>query len=154
MDIAQIANDTLAFITPLFPYLIKGVKILGEKGAETIGKEIGKETITLAKKIWKVITPKKIVATNKINAAGKVLAQNPEDLDGKRMLENGLLDLLKENPKIAEELDALLHQRAGKQIARMDHVKEGFISLSKKGSGNQEATMENSKNSTIIINKE
>ena len=127
MDFAMIATG---IVTALVPYLAKGGEKLAEKLAE--------HGFEQRAKIWE--TAKGLFQEDELTLLN-LFAENPNDERTQGKIEMKLEDKLKANPKIAEELDALV-----KQIPA--EIKTNTINIQ----GDNNKTVQDVEGSTITIN--
>jgi hypothetical protein len=99
MDTATLVVTMTKFLSPLFPFLIKGT----EEAAKEAGKKFGSSAWEKAKGIWD-----KISKTKSVEAAAKDLVKTPNDEDFQASLRKELKKLLQDQPVLAQELLKLM----------------------------------------------
>jgi hypothetical protein len=99
MDIATLAVTMTSFLSPLFPFLIKGT----EEAAKEAGKKFGSNAWEKAKELWD-----KISKTKSVEEAAKDLVKVPNDEDFEASLRKELKKLLQDQPVLAQELLQLM----------------------------------------------
>jgi hypothetical protein len=137
MNIEPLAQAITAVLIPAFPYLLKGLKVAGEKAAEKIGEKGGEALSEKTAKIWETIKAKAQKRT-KIENAANILLEDPQDDDARNLLNRALQDQLKENPALAHELSDLLGgEQAVQEILASSQSKIQGLDLKIKGRGRQ-----------------
>lgn len=111
MDLAELAKQLTAFLTPLLPYLIKAGNQAGDKLAEEAGQRFGDGVLKTAQQMWSRLFPKISQKAAAQEAVDDVVESNDEDSIGAFRLQ--LKKLLVDDQRLAEELSTLL----GKQPA-------------------------------------
>lgn len=102
-QILPIAQSIVSWLSPFFPYLIKGVKLAGKKWFESLGEKGGEEAVEKASSLWETIKKKSSDDKN-IEGAALILSEQPENTDIQKVLVNALVEVVKKNPKFAKEL--------------------------------------------------
>jgi internalin A len=103
MDIPTIALSVSSALAPYFPYLIKGVKLAGQKWFEALGEKAGEETVKQATKTWESIKSK--APENKtIEGAALMLSDDPANESVRKMFSDALAEVLKKHPELLQEL--------------------------------------------------
>lgn len=100
-----IAQSIATWISPFFPYLIKGVKLAGQEWFKALGEKGGEEAVKQASNLWKKIKDKSSNDKN-IEGAAFILSEQPENADVQKVLVNALVEVAKKNPELATELEA------------------------------------------------
>jgi hypothetical protein len=103
MDIVAVTTLLSSFL----PSLLK----LGDKAVESVGSAVGKDGWETAKKIWEKIHPK--VAENPpVLKAAKVVVEDPDDEDFKKVFQDKLQKLIEQNPDLIEAIAKILEESA------------------------------------------
>jgi hypothetical protein len=100
MNLATLAQESVALIAPALPYLT----VVGEKLTEGAAKEIGADVWKQAKSLWGKLGPK----VKQSQAAGEAfsdLSKSPDDPELKTVAKVQVEKLLKQNPELAAEVD-------------------------------------------------
>ncbi len=147
----EVVASTLAILSPYLPYLIKGVKVVGEKAAEKIGEKSGEITTEKAQKIWIAIKKKKGASADKVKVAADELSKNADDPDWQVMFKKGLAQLLNDDPKLLSEITKILDTTSGKQILSATGNINAEVKQKMTGAGEQRITLKD--NSDIKINQ-
>lgn len=100
-----LAQSIVTWLSPFFPYLIKGVKLAGKKWFEALGEKGGEEAVKKASGLWDSIKKK---SSNDKNVEGSalILSEQPENKDVQKVLVNALVDVIRKNPEFVKELEA------------------------------------------------
>ena len=101
MDIVAVTTLLSSFL----PSLLK----LGDKAAESIGSAVGKDGWETAKKIWGKIHPK-VQENSSVLKAAKVVVDDPDDDDFKKVFQDKLQKLLEQNPDLIESIAKILQE--------------------------------------------
>jgi hypothetical protein len=118
LDFILLAKETVAFLAPFLPYLVKA----GEGAAEDAGKKLGElaggGAWEKAKALWARLRPSVDAKTTTQEAVQEVVA-NPQDDDARAALRLQLKRLFTEDKSLAEEIFALQKeaQKAGVNVA-------------------------------------
>jgi hypothetical protein len=129
MDTSALAVSVSSTLAPFFPYIIKGVKLAGQKWFESLGDKAGEEAVTQAVTIWEKIKGKS--AENKtIEGAALMLSDDPGNAAVQKMFADALADLMKKHADLAEALTQ--YQKSAPSIT-MDQRSGGVYF---EGSGN------------------
>jgi predicted XRE-type DNA-binding protein len=99
MDIAVLAQNATAALTPFLPYLLK----LGDKAVEEAGKKLGGNAWDQAKLVWSKLSPSVEASPNAKEAASDVVAA-PDDMDVQAVLRVQIKKLLTQNQELAREI--------------------------------------------------
>jgi hypothetical protein len=99
-----IAQSIVTWLSPFFPYLIKGVKLAGEGWFKSLGEKGGEEAVTQATSLWEKIKQKSSSDKN-IEGAALILSEQPANTDIQKVLANALVEVLKKNPELVRELE-------------------------------------------------
>lgn len=103
MDIPSIAIAVSSSLAPYFPYIIKGIKLAGQKWFESLGEKVGEETAKQAVKTWESIKSK--APENKtIEGAAMMLSDDPTNESVRKMFSDALAEVLKIHPELLQEL--------------------------------------------------
>lgn len=100
-----IAQSIVTWLSPFFPYLIKGVKLAGQEWFKALGEKGGEEAVKQASNLWETIRDKSSNDKN-IEGAAFILSEQPENTDIQKVLVNALVEVIKKNPELATELEA------------------------------------------------
>lgn len=100
-----IAQSIATWLSPFFPYLIKGVKLAGQEWFKALGEKGGEEAVKQASNLWETIKDKSSNNKN-IEGAAFILSEQPENTDIQKVLVNALVEVIKKNPELATELEA------------------------------------------------
>lgn len=100
-----IAQSIVTWLSPFFPYLIKGVKLAGQEWFKALGEKGGEEAVKQASNLWETIKDKSSNDKN-IEGAAFILSEQPENNDIQKVLVNALVEVIKKNPELATELEA------------------------------------------------
>lgn len=99
MDVATLAKDVAAFLTPFLPYLLKA----GETAAEGVWGQAAWESV---KALWGKLRPK-VEARPAAQEAAQELADHPDDEDAQAALRLQLRKILAEDEVLAAEVAQL-----------------------------------------------
>lgn len=108
MNIAQIANSTLALTIPFLPALLPIGNAMSEEMAKKLGEEIGEGSWGLAKKLWVKISNSEY-ATQTTKSA-KVVAEHPERKAYNDILQEDLIAQLEKDIDLVTQLRKLLKE--------------------------------------------
>ena len=137
MDIGQVAAATVVAVGPYLPYLIEVGKAAGKKLAEVIAEKGGEAAWKRAQEAWKRIT-ERLGGDAKVKGAAMVVASDPEDEEGRKMLARVLVERFRANAELAEELAGIL----GPDLAQSVSAEKGAwvedVLEYAKGAGRQE----------------
>jgi hypothetical protein len=100
-----IAQSIVTWLSPFFPYLIKGVKLAGQEWFKALGEKGGEEAVKQASNLWETIKDKSSNDKN-IEGAAFILSEQPENTDIQKVFVNALVEVIKKNPELATELEA------------------------------------------------
>jgi hypothetical protein len=100
-----IAQSIVTWLSPFFPYLIKGTKLAGQEWFKSLGEKGGEEAIKQASNLWKTIKDKSS-NDKKIEGAAFILSEQPENTDIQKVLANALVEVIKKNPELAKDIEA------------------------------------------------
>lgn len=103
MDIPTTAMAVSSALAPFFPYIIKGVKLAGQKWFESLGEKAGEETAKQAVKTWENIKSK-APENNTIEGAAMMLSDDPSNETVRKMFADALAEILKTHPDLLQEL--------------------------------------------------
>jgi hypothetical protein len=118
LDFIMLAKETVAFLAPFLPYLVKA----GEGAAEEVGKKLGEAggggAWEKAKALWARLRPS-VEAKTTTQEAVQELAANPQDDDARAALRVQLKKLFTEDESLAQEISKLQKevQKAGVNVA-------------------------------------
>ncbi|MBK8616875.1 MAG: hypothetical protein IPN96_07135 [Anaerolineales bacterium] len=115
MPIDLIVTELSKLIIPALPYLLKGIKLSGQKAAEKLGEASAGKSMELAQSVWNKLTGKK-AGSDKLSIAAKELSKTPKDKDWQGMLNKEIKQLLKADPALLREITLLLKTEAPEQI--------------------------------------
>lgn len=156
MDIPQIVQTTITILTPVFPYLVKGAKTLGDKYVDEIGSEMAIATIEKAKNIWSLILSQTAndernrTAVKKIEQSAQALSIEPDDVDWQAMFRNNLTRLLQNDPVFKKAISDLLSgQRSHQHISARNNESARIKQIQENG-GQQAIIAENNKDIEIV----
>lgn len=107
MGIVELAAAVVSVISPYLPTLIKAGKAVGEKFAEGIAKNAADKAVATADQLWNSLT-NHFIEKPQLEAAAKLLAQEPEDPTFRKAFAKPLADLLEEKPELAKRLTELM----------------------------------------------
>ena len=99
-----IAQSIVTWLSPFFPYLIKGVKLAGQEWFKALGEKGGEEAVKQASNLWETIKDKSSNDKN-IEGAAFILSEQPENTDIQKVLANALVESIKKNPELAAEFE-------------------------------------------------
>lgn len=99
-----IAQSIVTWLSPFFPYLIKGVKLAGQEWFKSLGEKGGEEAVKQASNLWEKIKDKSSNDKN-IEGAAFILSEQPENTDIQKVFVNALVEVIKKNPELATELE-------------------------------------------------
>jgi hypothetical protein len=116
MTIEQLAAQIYKLIIPALPYLLKGIKIGGEKAAEKFGELGAGKSAQLTEKIWGKISVKN--NSRKLSIAAKELAETPDDKTWQVMMKQELKQLLRADPDLRKEITALIQAEMPEQTVQ------------------------------------
>lgn len=149
MSIDQIVVEISKWIIPALPYLLKGIKLGGQKAAEKLGEASAGKSMELAQSLWDKLTGKKI-KSDKLSIAAKELSKTPKDKDWQSMLNKEIKQLLKADPALLKEITLLLKTEVPEQSVVAKRNVKGSIEQSNVGSaGKQKIIAED--NSGLVI---
>ena len=100
-----IAQSIVTWLSPFFPYLIKGVKLAGQEWFKALGEKGGEEAVKQASNLWETIKDKSSNDKN-IEGAAFILSEQPDNADIQKVLMNALVDIIKKNPELVKEFEA------------------------------------------------
>lgn len=103
-QIFPLVQSIVAWLSPFFPYLIKGAKLAGEEWFKALGEKSGEESIKKASDLWDKIKKKSSNDKN-IEGAALILSEQPENTDIQKVLINALVEIVKKNSEFARELE-------------------------------------------------
>ena len=125
-EITQLSSLLVTSIAPYIPQLLhlgkEGVKTLGIKAVEEMGKGIGTEGWRLAKDLWSKLSPNVEKSTSALETA-RELAEKPKDADLQNALCAQIARILRQNNKLVAEMNELLRESGihRRQSASADH---------------------------------
>jgi internalin A len=103
MDIPVVAASVTSALAPFFPYIIKGVKLAGQKWFESLGEKAGEQAADQAGKVWQRI--KENSSENKtIEGAAMMLSETPENESVQKIFSDALADVMRKHPGLTQEL--------------------------------------------------
>ncbi len=105
MDIQTLAQQTIHFLVPFLPYLLKA----GEKAAEKAGEKMGAEAWDKAKTLWGKLRPQ-VEAHPAAQEAVQDVAAQPKNEDAQAALRLQLKKILQDDPTLAAEVARLVAQ--------------------------------------------
>jgi hypothetical protein len=103
-QILPLVQSIVTWLSPFFPYLIKGVKLAGAEWFKSLGEKGGEEAVKKATSLWETIKKKSSNDKN-IEGAALILSEQPESTDVQKVLVNALVEVAKKNPEFAKELE-------------------------------------------------
>lgn len=103
MDLKLLADTLTIVLAPALPFLVSG----GQEVVRQAGKKLSEEGLELAKKLWGKLWPK-VEASPQAKGAAEAVAGAPDEEDARAGLRFQLREILKADPGLASELDALL----------------------------------------------
>jgi hypothetical protein len=145
MNIEQLAQAILATLVPMLPYLLKGIKLGGQKAAEVLGEKGGEEVANQAQKAWKSISKQKGDSADKVKTAARQLAKQPHDADWQAVFKNGLAQMLKDDPALAGELASVLKLQFGEQVLQAENSQRLEVNQEMAGGGRQVSVVKKSR---------
>ncbi|WP_448337229.1 hypothetical protein [Chloroflexus aurantiacus] len=101
--IQQFVQHIVTWLSPFFPYLIKGVEVTGTKWLESIGSKGGEKAIEEAVQAWNAIKQKS-QNDKRIEGSALLLSEQPDNPEFQRLMANALMDVISKNPELIEEL--------------------------------------------------
>jgi len=125
----NLTAEILTILTPFLPYLVKGGKLAGKKAFEKLGEKFTEEGWKQAKNLWEKLRHKE-----NISQVAKTAAALPENEALQTALAEEITRALREDPKLAEEVAALIP--AGTKVI---------------ASGNRSVAIGGSVNGSVII---
>jgi hypothetical protein len=105
MDIGMLAKDVTALVVPLMPYLVKA----GEKAAEVVAQEIGKDGWDKAKTLWQRLWQGR-EGREAVRKAVQEVIDHPKDEDAVAALRLQIRKILAEDASLAREIKELLEE--------------------------------------------
>ncbi len=121
MDIAMLAKDVAALLTPFLPYLLKA----GERAAEETGKKLGGDAWEKAKALWGKLRAK-VETRPAAQEAVQDVADHPDDEDAQAALRLQLRKILAEDEALAAEVARLWQET---EAARVTVIASGERSV-------------------------
>ena len=117
MPIDQIVTEISKWIIPALPYLLKGIKLGGQKAAEKLGEAGAGKSMEMAQSLWNKLIGKKS-RSDKFSIAARQLAKAPQDKDWQAMLNREMKQILKADPALLKEITLLLKTGTPRQTVR------------------------------------
>jgi len=111
MDVAALAKDVAAFLTPFLPYLLKA----GERAAEEAAKKLGSSAWEKAKALWGKLWPT-IKAKPAAQEAVQDVATSPQDEDAQAALRLQLKKILAKDNALAAEVARLWEEARASSV--------------------------------------
>jgi hypothetical protein len=99
-----IAQSIVTWLSPFFPYLIKGIKLTGQEWFKALGEKGGEEAVKQASTLWETIKNKSS-NDKSIEGAAFILSEQPENADIQKMLVNALIEVFRKNPELVKEIE-------------------------------------------------
>ena len=117
IDMALLAKETVAFLAPFLPQLLKAGESVAEGGAK-LGQAAGGGAWEVAKKLWATLSPSVEAKPGTKEAVEEVKA-NPKDEDAQAALRLQLKKLFAEDETLAREILKIQKeaQEAGVNVA-------------------------------------
>lgn len=133
IDIPTLAEKILVFMTPYWTIFLSSAT---KKTAEIIVERTADTVFSKAKSIWIKLKPK--VFANKIaKEAVKQVANSSNNESYQTILRTMLVDILKEDKKLAKELNLLLRDEHSQQeVFQLANANSQSIALNIKGDSN------------------
>ena len=125
----NLTAEILTVLTPFLPYLVKGGKLAAKKAFEKLGEQFSETAWESAKALWEKLRRKEKVAQ-----VAETAAALPENEGLRAALAEEIARALREDPKLAEEVAALIP--AGTKVI---------------ASGNRSVAIGGSVNGSVII---
>jgi hypothetical protein len=118
MDIAILAKETVTFLAPFLPYLLKAGESAAEEAGKQLGEKAGGGAWEKVKTLWAKLRPK-AEAKEATRDAVKDVAATPGDDDALGALRIQLRKLFEEDKSLAEEVSGILEKgrKAGVSVA-------------------------------------
>lgn len=151
---SEVVASTLALLSPYLPYLVKGIKVVGEKAAEKVGEKSGELAAEKAQKVWNVIKRKKGASADKVKTAAEELSKNADDTDWQLMFTKGLTQLLCDDPKLLDEIMTILEVVSGQQVLSATGNTNAEVKQKMIGGGKQKMTLKDNLGIKINQSKE
>lgn len=152
MSIDQIVVEISKLIIPALPYLLKGIKLGGQKAAEKMGEASAGKSMQLAQSLWDKLTGKKN-KSDKLSIAAKGLSKAPTDKDWQGILKKEIRQLLKADPALLKEITALLKTEVPEQTVRAKKNVNARIEQSNSSTaGKQKVTAEDNRGLIVCQN--
>lgn len=151
MSIDQVAIQISRLVIPALPYLIKGLKVGGEKAAEKLGELGAGKSAELAEKLWGKLAGKKS-RSRKLDIAARELSKTPKDKTWQMVMKQEIKQLLKTDPKLLKEITLMMQIDMPEQTIRArDNVKTK-IDQSTSAAGKQKVHAERNRDLVIRQN--
>lgn len=149
MDIAMLAKEVAALVIPLTPYLAKA----GEKAAEAVVQEIGREGWGKAKSLWQSLWQGREEKETVREAVQEVI-DHPADEDAAAALRLQIRKVLTEDASLAGEIAALMKDIRPLNLQHFEARLEGSGAIvqgaGSKGAGERGVIVDTVQDSTII----
>jgi hypothetical protein len=127
IDLTIIAKESVTFLAPFLPYLLKAGEGAAEEAGKKLGEKAGGGAWEKATELWKRLSPK-IEAKAEAKAAVEEVAAAPADDDAQGALRLQLKKLLAEDPDLAEEI-ALKNRNVKNAGVNVTVVGEGAVGI-------------------------
>lgn len=118
LDLIVLAKETVTFLAPFLPYLLKAGEGAAEEAGKKLGEKAGGGAWDKAKALWAKLRPKAEAKPAALEAAQEVAAA-PEDEDARAALRVQLKKLLAEDESLAREVSEMQREmrQAGVNVA-------------------------------------
>jgi len=131
MNLQDIAQQWIAVLIPLFPFLSKGTAA----AAEEIGKRLGEHAVEKVSRLWNALR-----GDPKTKAAIDILVADPQDKAWREVLVTSAISVLERHPELLKDISDLLTQS---QQVTLDASEAANIEQIMKSNGSQEVTLKN-----------
>jgi thioredoxin-like negative regulator of GroEL len=118
IDIAILAKETVTFLAPFLPYLVKASEGAAEEVGKQLGEKVGGGAWEKAEALWVKLRPR-MEATEATRDAIQEVAAAPGDEDARAVLRVQLKKLLAEDESLAREVSEMQREmrHAGVSVA-------------------------------------
>lgn len=118
LDLVTLAKETVTFLAPFLPYLLKAGEGAAEEAGKQLGEKAGGGAWDKAKALWAKLHPK-TEAKSAVKEAVQEVAAAPDDEDARAALRLQLKKILAEDESMAQEISEMQREmrRAGVNVA-------------------------------------
>jgi hypothetical protein len=106
VDVLLLAKESVAFLAPFLPYLIKSGEALAEEAGKKLGEQAGAGAWEKAKSLFGKLLPK-VESKPAAREALEDVAANPNDEDTRAALRSQLKKLFAEDEAFAQEVQKI-----------------------------------------------